>query len=163
MRTTFTTIGLIGKYADPSVRETLLHVSRVLQERDIEVLLDEHTAEVLNDHGLSTATRHEIGSRCDLAVTVGGDGTLLNAARSLANYGVPLLGINLGRLGFLVDIPPHGIERHLGDILDGHYLEESRILLSARVCHEGEPLSESDRSEERRVGKECRSRWSPYH
>jgi NAD+ kinase len=144
MSRTFSTIGLIGKYADPSVRETLLQVSQVLQKRGVEVLLDEHTAEVLENHGLGTATRHEIGSRCDLAITVGGDGTLLNAARSLVNYDVPLLGINLGRLGFLVDIPPHGIEKHLNEILQGHYLEESRILLSAQVCHEGELLSESD-------------------
>ncbi|MFO7603367.1 MAG: NAD(+) kinase [Gammaproteobacteria bacterium] len=144
MSKTFSTVGLIGKYADPSVRETLLQVSHVLEESGVEVLLDEHTAEVLDRHSLTTATRHEIGSRCDLAITVGGDGTLLNAARSLVNYGVPLLGINLGRLGFLVDIPPHGIEKHLKQILKGHYQEEHRILLSAQVCHEGELLSESE-------------------
>jgi NAD+ kinase len=144
MSNAFSTIGLIGKYADPTVRETLLHVSRVLQEQGITVLLDEHTAEVLEGHGLNIATRHEIGTRCDLAITVGGDGTLLNAARSLVNYEVPLLGINLGRLGFLVDIPPHGIEKHLKAILQGNYQDENRILLSAQVCHEGELLSESD-------------------
>jgi NAD+ kinase len=80
----------------------------------------------------------DLGRRCDLVVVVGGDGTLLGAARTLAGFGVPLVGINLGRLGFLADVSPDQIEGCLDRILDGAYFEEARWMLSARV--EPEPL-----------------------
>ncbi|MFP5345099.1 MAG: NAD(+)/NADH kinase, partial [Gammaproteobacteria bacterium] len=89
----FKCAGLIGKYGDPGVGGTLRELSGYLQQRRIEVLLDEGTAQLLPGHGLETGSRDEIGKRCDLVIVVGGDGTLLNAARSLVSFGIPLLGV----------------------------------------------------------------------
>ena len=99
----FQSIGLISKQGTPNPRETLVNLIRYLQERGHDILLEEGTAERLADHSLPTASLDEIGKRCQLVIVVGGDGTLLHAARSMADDNVPLLGINLGRLGFLAD------------------------------------------------------------
>lgn len=140
----FKTIGLIGKYGDPSVEESLQALGNFLQGQGIDVLLDESTAKMVDSHRLTIASREEIGERCDLTIAVGGDGTLLNAARSLANYNTALLGINLGRLGFLTDISPSEMETRLGEILDGKYQQEERFLLHCSIVREGEHISESE-------------------
>lgn len=140
----FGTIGLIGKFGDPGIGTTLGGLARFLNERERHVLLDESTAAVIPTHGLQTASRRELGAHCDLVIVVGGDGTLLNAARSLADFEVPLLGVNLGRLGFLVDISPDTMHESIDSILAGEYQEERRVMLHTTVHHEGEQLSESD-------------------
>lgn len=140
----FTCIGLIGKYQDPSVRATLKTLSEYLQQRRLQVVLDDSSAELLPGHGLETASRASLGERCDLAIVVGGDGTFLNAARSLSNYDISLLGINRGRLGFLADISPSEITEKLGSILQGVYLAEERIMLQAVVERNGKRISTCD-------------------
>ncbi len=140
----FTSIGLIGKYADPSVGATLQALRDYLQGRELDVLLDEATAQVWPDHEMTTASRPHIGDHCDLAIVVGGDGTLLNAARSLANHQIALLGINLGRLGFLTDISPDQMQNKLDAILSGEYREDKRFLLHTSIIRDGEELSESE-------------------
>ncbi len=138
MSSTFKTAGIIGKFGDPGVSEAIQKLSAFLQQQGVDVLLDETTAENLPVNKLETASREQIGQRCDLAVVVGGDGTLLNAARSLVEYEVPLLGVNLGRLGFLVDISPDDMLDSLGAILKGDYVEEKRTLLNAVIeCEHG--------------------------
>ncbi|MFQ5936458.1 MAG: NAD(+)/NADH kinase, partial [Acidiferrobacterales bacterium] len=86
----------------------------------------------------------EIGEAIDLAIVVGGDGTLLNVARSLANFEVPLIGVNLGRLGFLTDIPPESMIEDIGKMLDGNYVEEQRSLLSAEIERDGKVVHTSN-------------------
>lgn len=140
----FNTIGIIGKFGDTNVGTTLLALSRILIARGCKVYLERETSRKMQEHDLEVITRHEIGKRCDLAVTVGGDGTLLDAARGLVNFDVPLLGINLGRLGFLVDISPNEMEERLHEILDGDFEEEHRILLNTQIEHGDKPASESD-------------------
>lgn len=140
----FQCIGLIGKYGDPSVAETLHAVSAYLQSRDLEILLDESTAQVVPDHALDTASREELGQRCDLVIVIGGDGTMLNAGRSLAAYGSALLGINLGRLGFLTDISPDGMQESLDRILAGDYFAEERFLLHCTTMRDGEHITDSE-------------------
>jgi len=140
----FQHIGLIGKYADPTVGATLHAVAEYLKSRTEEILLDEATAEVWPEHGLETVSREEIGRRCDLVVVVGGDGTLLNAARSLAAWDTALVGINLGRLGFLTDITPDQMQATMGEILAGRYIEDHRFLLHCTILRDGEQISESD-------------------
>ncbi len=71
--------------------------------------------------------------KCDLIVVIGGDGTMLNAARSLCQHDVPILGVNLGRLGFLADVKPVEVQRHLAAILEGRYSEERRFLLQGSL------------------------------
>lgn len=144
MKNSFNTIGLIGKFADNTVAATLLALSRILKERGCTVYLDRETSRNMGEHDLEIITRHEIGKRCDLAVTVGGDGTLLDAARGLVNFEVPILGINLGRLGFLVDISPNEMYERIHEILDGDFEEEHRILLNTVIEHGDNPESESD-------------------
>ena len=142
---TFHKIGIIGKYADSSVNETLRTLSDYLQTREVDILLDEATGECCwTDHGLKTGSREQLGRECDLIIIVGGDGTLLNAARSLAAHDPALLGLNLGRLGFLTDISPSEMIERLDAILDGRYNEEERFLLHARILRDGELINESD-------------------
>jgi len=144
MTNTFKKIGLIGKFADPSVSETLLALAKILKDRGCEIFLDRETSRNMVEHDLNIITRHEIGKQCDLAITVGGDGTLLDAARGLVNFNVPLLGINLGRLGFLVDVSPNEMSERINEILDGHFDEEHRILLTTVIENSDNPVNESD-------------------
>lgn len=140
---TFTTIGLIGKHGDPGVGETLRTLHTHLRARGARVMLDEDTAQTYPGHTVETASRQDIGTQCDLAIVVGGDGTLLNAARTLAEYGIPLAGVNLGRLGFLADISPELMIECMEEILRGHYLLEERCLISSTIERDGQAVSAS--------------------
>ncbi|OOZ41752.1 hypothetical protein BOW53_02645 [Solemya pervernicosa gill symbiont] len=133
MSTPFKTIGLIGKFDDPSIAGTLHALSEHLLEQRQQLLLDENTAKLLPELNLESASRDEIGRRCELAIVVGGDGTLLNAARSLCEHEIAILGINMGRLGFLVDVSPAEMVARLDEILGGNYLDEERFLLEMYV------------------------------
>ncbi|MEO5573914.1 MAG: NAD(+) kinase [Gammaproteobacteria bacterium] len=144
MPLSFNCIGLIGKYDDPNIGGILHTLAGFLKQQKTGLLLDDSTAKLLPDHGLETASRARIGQLCDLVIVIGGDGTLLNAARSLANYEIPMLGINRGRLGFLTDISPDHILDKLSDILHGSYFEERRILLHAMIERDGECTSSSE-------------------
>lgn len=140
----FQTIGLIGKFGDPNVADTLNQIALHLLQRQLQVLLDESSARLIPDNGLEIASRAAIGERCDLAIVMGGDGTMLNAARSLVDYEVPILGVNLGRLGFLADVSPGEIPHSLDAVLNGHFREARRSLLHAQVVHEGHVAGEAD-------------------
>jgi len=132
----FNTIGIIGKFRDSSVGETITAIHDLLVERGCTVLLDEVSAMVLPELNIPVADRDELGEQSDLVIVVGGDGTFLNAARTLNEYRVPLLGINLGRLGFLTDIHSEKIRGRLNAILNGEYVEEKRFLLHGRFEYE---------------------------
>jgi len=138
----FKTVGLIGKFATPSSAGTLCAVAEILQRRGLEVLVD-NSCEALADRcsKFPGVSREQLGKDSDLVIVVGGDGTLLNAARSLAGQEVPLLGINLGRLGFLTDISPDDIEETLSRVLCGQFLEERRFLLEASLIRDGKVIS----------------------
>lgn len=140
----FKSIGLIGKYEDPLAGEPLQAISEYLHGKDMEVFLDASTAAVWQGHDLNILSREKLGERCDLIIVTGGDGTLLNAARSLAKYDVALLGINLGRLGFLTDISPDNLQSSLDAILDGHYEEDKRFLLQSSILRDGELIGENE-------------------
>ena len=129
----FKIIGLVGKHGEPTPRDTLLALSEFLLQQGLEVYLEDETSQKLGTHSLQTASLQEIGERCDLAIVVGGDGTLLHTARNMVDYDVPLLGINLGRLGFLADVSPEDMTEILGQILAGEYDEERRFLLHATI------------------------------
>ena len=132
-------VALIGRYATPGVAEPLTRLARFLQQRGREVVLEEETARFTPLTGYPTARSSALGGRADVAIVIGGDGTLLSVARQLAPLDVPLIGVNLGRLGFLTDIPLADMEASLAGILDGRYVEERRTLLAADVCHHGTP------------------------
>lgn len=132
--TQFQTIGIIGKWNDADkVGPTIQRLDRYLRTRQVEVLFDERSARMLSGRRVRGFDLDALGQRCDLAVVVGGDGTLLHAARSLAAMDVPLVGINLGRLGFLVDVSPETIEVCMEQILAGELQSERRGMLAVHA------------------------------
>ncbi|MDI4639263.1 MULTISPECIES: NAD(+) kinase [Halomonadaceae] len=131
--TTFKNIGLIGRMGSAKVVETLKRLIRFLDEGGYHVILEDRTATVMLDHGQQEASRRMLGEICDLVIVIGGDGSLLGAARALCKSGTPVLGVNRGRLGFLTDISPSDLEAKVGEVLAGHYVIEERFLLDAEV------------------------------
>ncbi len=144
MTSPFQTIALIAKPGDTAVASTLATLLGELERRKLPVLLDPTAAACFDATDAMVLPREQLVTRCDLAIVVGGDGTLLNASRSLAAAGVPVLGVNLGRLGFLADVSPDEMCERLSEILAGDYEEEHRSLLHASVIREGRSVSESD-------------------
>ncbi|MFZ1326855.1 MAG: NAD(+) kinase [Candidatus Contendobacter sp.] len=140
----FHTIGLIGKFGDRNVAGTLNQIADYLRQRQLRVLLDDSSARLITGNTLEIASRAAIGEECDLVIVMGGDGTMLNAARSLVDYEVPILGVNLGRLGFLADVSPSEIPHRLEAVLNGHFREARRSLLHAQVLREDQVISEAD-------------------
>jgi len=139
--THFTTAGIIVKVGDDSVAATLADAIHRLETKGVAFVLDESTRDLAGD--TATVSREELGRRCDLAVVIGGDGTLLNAARSLVDFGVPIVGVNRGRLGFLVDVAPDNRLEQLADILEGRFLEEGRLMLETRILRDGDCIATS--------------------
>lgn len=130
----FATVGIIAKKDENAlIRATLARLVAYLKSRRREVFFEDSGGRKLSAPDDQVLSPVEMGERCSLVVVLGGDGTLLHAARSMVSFGVPLVGINLGRLGFLVDVSPEEIEICLDPILDGEYDEEARNMLVARV------------------------------
>ena len=100
----FKSVALIGKYKSPEIAEPLLKLASFLAQRGVSVKLDTLTAEHIGHNEHAVASLDEIGATCELAVVIGGDGTMLNIARTFAPYDVALVGVNQGRLGFLTDL-----------------------------------------------------------
>ncbi len=143
MSVPFKTIGLFGKYKDPSVLEALNGLAEYLRYRKINVVFGETTAEEILDSLPDEKTADNLTAPMDLAIVIGGDGTMLHVARSLAPHGVPLVGVNMGRLGFLTDIPLVEMYEDVGRILDGEYHTEQRMMLQAEMWR-GEELVFTD-------------------
>ena len=133
---------IVGKYQARGIRPVLEEVAQFLIAQGLEVSFDRDTAVatgVVHHEALSTA---EIGARCDLAVVVGGDGTMLGIARELARHNLPLVGINQGRLGFITDVPIDRFKESLAPMLAGDYEEERRTMLDGSVWRDGERIFE---------------------
>jgi NAD+ kinase len=137
----FRTIGLIGK-PSAAIAETLSILYGYLTEHQLRVVVEASCTPFINRPLPEVCHISELGKQCDLAITVGGDGTFLSAARTLAQYDVPLIGVNLGRLGFLVDISPAELIVKLDEILSGHYISEKRYLIRARIMRDERVIHE---------------------
>lgn len=131
----FQTLGLIGKPDAARIKETLSRIHRHLTLHGYRVLVERDCAACVPPEA-TLASFEEIGLAADVAIVVGGDGTLLTAARSLIERDVPLIGVNLGRLGFLVDISPEDALTQVDAILVGRYQLEERPLLRTRVLRD---------------------------
>ncbi|NHN35675.1 NAD(+) kinase [Pseudomaricurvus alcaniphilus] len=140
----FKRIGLVGRPGSDRSLYTLQRLIQYLQSRGIDIILDDDIAKSLGEAQLPSADGETLGKTCDLVIVVGGDGSLLGAARSLAKYNVPLLGVNRGRLGFLTDITPEDIEDKVAEVLAGKYLMESRFLLDTSVVRQGKVIGGGD-------------------
>jgi len=133
MNPSFKTVGLIGKYKSPEIAGPLLKLADFLTQRGVKVLIDRLTASHIGDNKYPVLVLEEIGRQADLAVVLGGDGTMLNIARTFAPCDVALVGVNQGRLGFLTDISIDTMFETIGTILEGKYVTEERMLLEAEV------------------------------
>ncbi len=141
MKALFQTIGIIGKYGNVDVEETLSALVAALRGQGVQPMLDEKIAGQHPTKNLPVLSREELGKTCDLAIVIGGDGSFLTAARSLAEFDIPMLGINHGRLGFLTDIAPNRIDDYIKNIFAGHFTEERRCMLHARVMRDKEEVA----------------------
>ena len=135
-------VGLFGRYKDPDVSTTLDALRKHLENRDISVYIGDTTADNISgtrieDSGLPVA------ETIDLAVVVGGDGTMLHVARGLASYALPMIGINLGRLGFLTDLSADRMHEGLDELLRGEFTVEERIMLQVQISNGRDNLNES--------------------
>lgn len=139
----FSTIGLIGRLASESTQYSLQRLVTFLSKQEVTVLLDEETSSAMPDSTLKIEPRSVLADKCDLIIVVGGDGSLLSAARAFAGRDVKILGINRGRLGFLTDISPEEIEYKVGEVLEGKYISEERTLLSSMVYRNHKAVSEN--------------------
>lgn len=133
MKAKFKTVGLWGDLSSDVVAGPATEIVSHLSGRDIEALClaQENVAENLAD--VAALPGADLAAAVDLIVAIGGDGTLLRAARSVANDEVPLVGVNLGRLGFLTDVSPEQMLQIIDSVLAGDYIEEKRIMLEARL------------------------------
>ena len=144
VKSQFRHVALIGKYqmahaanAVAASRATLDEIAHFLMDQGCEVVMEADTAAKL---GLSTYTAMDvdaIGRHCDLCLVVGGDGTMLGIGRRLAQFKVPLIGINQGRLGFITDIALDQYAATLAPMLTGQYEVDDRSLMHAQVMRDG--------------------------
>ena len=131
--TDFNTVGLVARVPNDQVRESLLCAETFLLGEGIAVVFENASADMLGEKGRKSADLASMGSLCDLVIAVGGDGNILSTARAVAPYGVPVLGINRGNLGFLADISPDDIEERLREVLSGDYKMEEHFLLEGEA------------------------------
>ena len=143
MPSRFRHVALVGKYQAQGVRGVLEEIAHFLARQGLEVSLERQTAinTGITDHpSLST---EEMGRHCDLAVVLGGDGTMLGIARQLARHGIPLVGINQGRLGFITDVSFGAFEQALAPMIAGDYEEEHRTMLEGGVWRDERSIFEA--------------------
>ena len=133
----FKSIGIISKPDDPKVEQTLKKLLNFLEHRECQIAIDSNTCQHLPNFADNPMDVKQMGQKCDTVIVVGGDGTLLAAARNLAIFNVPVIGVNLGRLGFLVDISPEDLESKLEGIFDGQFDSEERGLLQLEIRSNG--------------------------
>jgi NAD+ kinase len=129
----FKSIGVVGRLGSDRVIESVEVLLNTISKRKLDILLHEDIADQLAPHSFHMATTEDIGQNCDLAIVVGGDGSLLSAARDLAHHDVVVLGVNRGKLGFLTDIKPEEVDAKVNEVLDGKYSVEERFLLDISV------------------------------
>lgn len=137
----FTRVGIVAKPHRPEAREVVQQLVTWLKEKGREVVLDQETAGLIGSEELGVV-KTDVPRRADLLVVLGGDGTLLSVARSVESEEVPILGVNLGGLGFLTEITLDELYAVLGSVLDGKYRGSRRMLLQVTVWRKGEPIAE---------------------
>lgn len=143
MKPSFKTVALIGKYKSPEIAGPLLELGRFLESRQVKVLVDKLTASQVRQSRYPVLALEELGEQADLAIVIGGDGTMLNIARTLAPHDVALVGVNQGRLGFLTDISVENMIGTIESILDGRFVTEERMLLEGQVYSGPKKIFES--------------------
>lgn len=139
--TSFKTIGLVGRPRHDVTLQMHKNIYQWLQERGYQVLVEEEVGKSLDIAACDLATLDEIGQQAQLAIVIGGDGNMLGRARILSKYGIALIGINRGNLGFLTDIDPKNAYAQLQACLDGEFFVEERFMLEVEVIRDGKVIS----------------------
>ncbi|MFM8928066.1 MAG: NAD kinase [Betaproteobacteria bacterium] len=138
----FRRAALVGKYQAQGIRNVLEDIAHFLERSGLEVVLEQETALNTGLSEFGSVAAQELGQRCDVAIVLGGDGTMLGIARQLARQGVPLIGINQGRLGFITDIPIEQFQEVLPPMLAGEVEVESRTMIEGGVWRGGHRIFE---------------------
>jgi NAD+ kinase len=142
MATRFRHAAIVGKHQAQGMRELLDELAQFLARSGLDVSFENATAQNTGLTGYGALSTAEMGAQCDLAVVVGGDGTMLGIARELARYDLPLVGINQGRLGFITDVPVGQFREALAPMIAGDYEEEHRSMLEGGVWRDGQRIFE---------------------
>lgn len=144
MKSKFQHVALVGKYqttpagaSGAKSRAALVAVAHFLDDLGCDVAMEQDTALNMGISDYPALSVAQIGRQCDLGLVVGGDGTMLGIGRQMAPYGVPLIGINQGRLGFITDVPYGSFATSLAQMLSGAYVEDHRGLMNAQVLRDG--------------------------
>ena len=144
MQTIFSRVAIIGKYMNPqalqNMQADLILLARHLSARGIHVYLEANTATHAEITGFTTIALDEIAQKADLAIVMGGDGTMLSVARSLVDTDIPLVGVNRGRFGFLTDLRTEDMLATIDRMLDGEFIKEPRMLLEAQIMRQDKVL-----------------------
>lgn len=128
-------IGVIARLRNKESAYTLIELIAFLISEKFEIILEAETANFIENSALPIVSREFFGQSCDVAIVVGGDGSILNAARLVLENEIPVIGINRGRLGFLTDIHPNDMREKVLAILKGQFIAEQRFLLQAELYH----------------------------
>ncbi len=131
---------IVGKYQARGIRPQLEELAHFLVGLGLEVSFERETALATGVSDFDAIPVDQLGRRCDLAVVVGGDGTMIGIAREVSPQGLPLVGINQGRLGFITDIPHAQYREALQQMLGGDYEEEQRTMLEGQVWRDGQSI-----------------------
>jgi NAD+ kinase len=133
-------IGIVSKPKKAEIREIVPQLAEWLHKRDIEVSIDKETGSIL-ESSEKCLTRNELPGKVDLLIVLGGDGTLLAAARALYRHEVPIFAVNLGDLGFLTVITRDEMYAALEGVLSGNYRSERRVQIEGELVRADEALS----------------------
>lgn len=140
MNSLFKTIVLIGRPSTPTLKDPILRLIEMLPTHGVRVLIEQETANEHQIDNCQAVTQENVGKLADLVISLGGDGVMLGAARLVAPYHVPLIGVNLGRLGFLTDIAMSSLEEQVTQVLQGAFSPEDRIMLESTVVRDGKEI-----------------------
>lgn len=143
MTAQFRKVGVVGRSRQQGLEGVFSDLLTALETAGAEVLLEDRFGDFAAS-GQAVYERGAIGAEADLIIVLGGDGSMLSAARSLLQFGKPMLGVNRGRLGFLTDISPDTLSQQIAAVLRGDYSSEERFLLDVCVERQGEVIAEGD-------------------
>jgi len=137
----FSRVALVGKFQADGIEGRLKDLAKLVSDLGCEVFIEAATAEHLKLTGFPTKVADDFAGAIDLVVVLGGDGTMLGIGRQLAGMNVPLVGINMGRLGYMTDIPIQSVQTILPKIIAGEYEADARTLLDAVVFRDGKEIN----------------------
>lgn len=140
----FKRVGLLGRREHPGVSQVVADLLNLLDSRGIEVTLEDRLATLAHFEKRAMKPRDLIGEMVDVAIVIGGDGSLLSAARTLVRHDTPVIGVNRGRLGFLTDVSPDDLIEQVSTVLDGNYTRDRRFLLDVDVVRNNEVIGSAE-------------------